>query len=541
MRREAIAADHTVRIPRRRSSAPPRPLGSRRGTSRARAALTAESLLEGGAALGAAATAAAGLLIAAPRARARTMVAALVLAGLALSPLVADRISEQVSSRPAIAGAGAALGLAALAALVVALRRRPLWLGVAVLVALPFRVPLTLGDTTANLLVPLYVVILAAAIAAALRPPALPDPDPPPAIRRLDQALALVLVLYAVQALYSSDLEQAVKNICFFYVPFALLYRLLRDIGWTRELLVRCLYVVTGLALCFAAVGFVEFGTGHLLIPNSKVLSANEIKPYFRVNSLFFDPNIYGRFLALVMLALAARLLWSGRGRDTVLIGAALAVLWAGLVLSLSQSSFAALLVGLAVLAALRWRVLPVVAVAAVAVAAGVAVIVLSPSTLNLKKGGTAALDAATSGRADLVSGGARMFADRPLWGFGSGGFEQSYRERERIRSQRVAAVSHTIPVTVAAEQGVPGLIAYVLLLVAAFAVVLGGGLREAVRARPPPAAALARVAIAAAFAALFVHTLAYASFLEDPSTWVLLGLAAALRLPASSVSSRAA
>jgi putative inorganic carbon (hco3(-)) transporter len=163
-------------------------------------------------------------------------------------------------------------------------------------------------------------------------------------------------------------------------------------------------------------------------------------------------------------------------------------------------------------------------------------VIVFSPSTLNLREGGTAALDAATSGRADLVSGGARMFADRPVWGYGSGGFEETYRERERIRSERVAAVSHTIPVTVAAEQGVIGLAGYLLLLVAALALVLGGGLREAARARPPPAASLARVAVAAMFAALVVHTLVYASFLEDPATWVLLAVAAALR-----VSSRAA
>ena len=46
----------------------------------------------------------------------------------------------------------------------------------------------------------------------------------------------------------------------------------------------------------------------------------------------------------------------AARPRTVALVAAALAVLWAGLVLSLSQSSFAALLVGLAVLAALRWR-----------------------------------------------------------------------------------------------------------------------------------------------------------------------------------------
>ena len=52
----------------------------------------------------------------------------------------------------------------------------------------------------------------------------------------------------------------------------------------------------------------------------------------------------------------------------------------------------------------------------------------------------------------------------------------------------------------------------------------------------------LARGAIAAAFTALVVHTMAYAAFLEDPLTWTLLGAAiglrfssaAAVRLPAA-------
>jgi hypothetical protein len=36
-------------------------------------------------------------------------------------------------------------------------------------------------------------------------------------------------------------------------------------------------------------------------------------------------------------------------------------------------------------------------------------------------------------------------------------------------------------------------------------------------------------VAVAAAFAALVVHTLSYAAFLEDPLAWVLLAIGAAL------------
>ena len=101
------------------------------------------------------------------------------------------------------------------------------------------------------------------------------------------------------------------------------------------------------------------------------MLEANEIKPYFRVNSLFFDPNIYGRFLALTMIVLAASLPALRRGRQIGLVAAALAVLWAGMVLSLSQSSFAALLLGLLVLAALRWRPLVVVGAVVAALVVG--------------------------------------------------------------------------------------------------------------------------------------------------------------------------
>ena len=76
------------------------------------------------------------------------------------------------------------------------------------------------------------------------------------------------------------------------------------------------LWLVAGLALVFAAVGFSSTPRGHLLLSNAKVQESNDLKPYFRVNSLFFDPNIYGRFLALTMIALAAMLVWTRERRD---------------------------------------------------------------------------------------------------------------------------------------------------------------------------------------------------------------------------------
>ena len=60
----------------------------------------------------------------------------------------------------------------------------------------------------------------------------------------------------------------------------------------------------------FAGIGFVEYDRKSLFL-NPKVVAANQYDNYFRVNSLFFDPNIYGRFLALVMIAVTTVVLWS--------------------------------------------------------------------------------------------------------------------------------------------------------------------------------------------------------------------------------------
>ena len=58
----------------------------------------------------------------------------------------------------------------------------------------------------------------------------------------------------------------------------------------------------------------------------------------------------------------------------------------------------------------------------------------------------------------------------------------------------------------------------YVALLAAAFMTLFSRA------GRSPP-----RIAVAACFAALVLHTLVYADFLEDPITWTLLGVGVAL------------
>jgi O-antigen ligase len=325
--------------------------------------------------------------------------------------------------------------------------------------------------------------------------------------------LALFVVLYALQATYSGDFEKALQQMVFFYVPFTLLFMLLSRLEWTPELLARAFKLTVGLAVIFACIGFVEYSTKTVLL-NPKLVAQNDTHAYFTVNSVFFDPDIFGRFLALVMIGISVGLFYD-RVQDqtrSVIRAMILAVLWAGLVLTLSRSSLGALLVGLVVLGSLRFDARKPLAVAAVVILLGAAALAITPKTFGLNQG----LNGASSGRASLVTGGISLFGDRPLQGYGSGSFVYQYRKHNKTASS--LAASHTIPITVAAEQGLIGLAAYLALVVAAVLALLRGAREDPIRA-----------GIAAAFLALVFHTMLYADFLEDPTTWLLLGIGAAL------------
>ena len=468
----------------------------------------------------AAALAAAAILERTARARAWSMLGALALTPVLL--LLSIWESPQLEplrdhTLPVLAG-GLAAAVLVVVPLALLFARRRAALPLAALAALPFRIPVEAGGDTANLLVPLYLVIAAGALAWAV--PRIRDGErfePPRANAAMEWLLAAAMVLYTLQAAYSTSLDKALELTVFFYVPFALLFALLRDIDWSARLLRTGLVVMVGLALAFVAVGFVEYATRRLLL-NPKVIASNELEAYFRVNSLFFDPNIYGRFLALVMLGLAAVLLWERRPRTAALAAGALAVLWGGLVLTLSQSSFAALLAGLFVLALLRFPFAKVVPWIVATVVVGLVLVLAFPSALRLELGNAESLDDATSGRYELVRGGIDLAGDRPLWGFGSGSFADEYLAHGYGERSDAVSASHTIPLTIAAEQGIVGLGVYLALLFAALSRLLH-------RARDDPW----RAFVAAGFVAVVVHTWMYAAFLEDPVTWALLGVGAAL------------
>ena len=149
------------------------------------------------------------------------------------------------------------------------------------------------------------------------------------------------------------------------------------------------------------------------------MIRSNEFHTYFRVNSVFWDPNVYGRYLALVIVVAMAALFWARERRALALLTALVGVLWIGLAPTFSQSSFAALLAGLAVLAALRWSLRWTLA----AVGVGPSRRAGRHPGRRLGKVSFDRINIDTSGRANLVSGGIHLFAQRPLYGYGSGSF----------------------------------------------------------------------------------------------------------------------
>ena len=436
-----------------------------------------------------------------------------------------------------------AITVAAIGALAYVFRRWPVLLPLAIVFALPFRVPLHAAGDTANLLVPLYLVI-AGGVAAVLihdwtappaggggmgfSPAACEDESPIPptgpagrAAQWLPRVLAAVVTLYAVQTLYSDDFSKGLQNVCFFLIPFTLAFGLLQEVRWDRKLLTWVLALVGIEAVVFVLIGSVEYVTRSLFW-NDQVIRSNEFHTYFRVNSIFWDPNVYGRYLALVIVVVTAALLWLRERRDFALVTLLIGLLWIGLAETFSQSSYVALLAGLGVLAAVRWSVKWTLAAGAIGIVGAVLVVLLAGGSGKITSD---RLNVDLSGRGSLVSGGVDLFAERPIWGYGSGSFQSAYRKHRENRDIPVT-VSHTEPVTVLAEQGLVGLTLYLALIAVAL-----WTMTSSIRGAPPAGGAgpAGQAAVLAAFVALLVHSLAYAGFFEDPTTWVLLAVGASL------------
>jgi putative inorganic carbon (HCO3(-)) transporter len=420
--------------------------------------------------------------------------------------------------RPVLAAA-AFVGAACAAVAAAVFRRWPWLIALAALACAPARIPVTVGSTRANLLVPLYGVAAAAGLLLAFELLTNAKPQRTRELGALAWPLALLLGWSGLSLAWSSDLRQGAVSLLFFFLPFGLLAVVLARLPWRRVWL-QALYVqLTLMALAFAAVGVYQYATRDVFW-NPKVIVANAYAPFYRVNSVFWDPSIYGRFLVVAIIASLVLVLLESERRVALNAAGAICAIWVGLLISFSQSSFVALIVGTVVASFFVWRWRAVAAVGLVAAVVLSVGFSAGPVRSQLIHRSSAGLNNATSGRTSLIANGIRIAVHHPLYGVGLGAFKRAYADRLHLRGNDPnTAASHNTPVTVAAETGAPGLALLIWLLVAALSVGVRG-IRRTFAGR-------SRLAFVLALAAIAVHSLFYNALFEDPMFWALLALIA--------------
>jgi O-antigen ligase len=392
-----------------------------------------------------------------------------------------------------------------------------------VLAAAPFRPPLSFGSEhrfyvgvasagQLGRLLPLYGVLGATALALAWNALRGRELTRVPAVVSLPATAFLGVA--ALSLLWTEDALAGENVLTYFLFPFAVLVAVVARApfpSWmTRVLAV----IAVALASVFAAAGLIQAATHKVWFFSAAVEVGNAYSSFFRVTSLFRDPSLYGRHVVLGIAVVLVTVLL--RRLHPLVAIALVAFLFTGLWFSYSQSSMAALF---AVTIALAWfagdrRLRAVAAVTVVAVALGGAVAVAASA-------GDHSARRITSDRSRRVEQTLKVVRDHPLAGVGLGAQPVASAARSKQGGSPTRFVSHTTPLTVAAELGLLGFAAYVALLAGAAALIWRVRRRDAALG----------LGLAAALLALFVHSLFYSGFFEDPITWVVLAVAASFCL----------
>ena len=276
------------------------------------------------------------LVVAHGRAVRLAALGAVVVGGALLFVTLRPEGNDALLAVTAVVGVAAAVGLAAL------FLRWPWLLPMAALACAPARVPVKVGGEEASLLLPLYAVVIAGVLALAWE--LFRGNGRARELGPLAWPLAAFIAWAGVSLLWSDGARQGAVSLAAFYLPFGLLALMLARLPWQRRWLKALALQLIAMAVVFAGIGIYQWLTRDVFW-NPKVIIGNVYAPFYRVNSLFWDPSIYGRFLVVAILVALVAVLYGDR-RDSIAAAVTVVALWIGLVFSFSQSSFVALVAG---------------------------------------------------------------------------------------------------------------------------------------------------------------------------------------------------
>ena len=226
-------------------------------------------------------------------------------------------------------------------------------------------------------------------------------------------------------------------------------------------------FVALLISATFSAIlGILTGGGGGSYAQLENILSTSDIGG--RATGPFGNPNAYGQFLAYGVALAAGWIASTGSYRIRTGLLVAVAIMGYAISLSLSRGAIAALLAGLVALAFARSRRVGSLAagVALLLVVVGYPLFVQNRLTTELGSASSAAveeLNQSDEGRLDAVLAGPELFATSPIFGIGFG--EYKYASAS-VTEQGGGLVAHNWYGTVLAEQGLLGIVLWLLMLV---------------------------------------------------------------------------
>ena len=250
-------------------------------------------------------------------------------------------------------GAAAVGGLVVSVGVAVLLRRWPYLLAFATLACIPLRLPVDIGSDEVNLLLPLYAVI--GGLALSLGWSLLHGDDRSRELGPVALPLAAFVGWTGLSLVWAVDVRRGAILLGAFLLPFGLLALGFARLPWRGRWLTWLWGGLVATALLYALVGGYQWLTRDVFW-NPSVKVFNAYAPFFRVNSVFWDPSVYGRYLTVAILASLAGIVLGGvRGWRVAGLYAVVVATWLGLLISFSQSSFVALAAGIVVAVAVAW------------------------------------------------------------------------------------------------------------------------------------------------------------------------------------------
>jgi O-antigen ligase len=467
----------------------------------------------------AAVTAAAGVALLLIERGGRLRAAGMVAFALGAAPLLAAQGPSlaRIQARPVLTAA-VIVGVAGALVVATALALRFWWLVPLLMVVAGLRLPLRDPPRAIDALVPLWALVAAGLLALAWRTRR--GGAAAPALGVIGYLLGGYVLVAALSLFWTRDLGRGAFEMVDTYLPFAFMVALAARPGLVEKLRSAAPAAQIGLATLFAAVAVWQYQTRHIFW-DPKLKTLNIYSSFFRVNSLFFDPSLYGRFEAMALVTVVGCCLFAAPQRRIIAAAAAAPIIFAGLVPSWSQTSFAALIAALLFMAALAWRRVVAVTLTLAALGIAIGVAAAQPQVVRVVH---QSINKASSSRVDLAQRGGRTYLHHPIFGVGLGGFGRAAGATPKEQRQ---IATHDVFLSVAAELGTIGLGLFLALLAA---------LVLALRRIPQRAV---RVVLAADLIVLVVHGSAYDQFWVDPTFWILtalIGASAAVTAPAAAV-----